>query len=229
LNPFAWIAVFFISGSELSDFSRYSFSMSLSGFILLLLTSFRSTRFLGEPERYVEFVVPFACAAVADQLLTNGQGTVFVGLILWSLIANVGQIGIALKLQGHISGTQQQLKKLGAFISKAASGRAVVFSSNSEEVVKAFMSEPWKFVRYWSFETKMAGLGVREAFSVYPFFRMDSFCRIAAAYGVSYAIIDKSVGEDITTFEARHGLSSRLLHETERYSAYALSARSQTA
>jgi hypothetical protein len=52
--------VFFLTIPEPSGIFVSLFSIVLIGLVLFVLTSFRISRFLGEPERYLEFALPFS-------------------------------------------------------------------------------------------------------------------------------------------------------------------------
>jgi hypothetical protein len=58
------------------------YALILTGLVLFLLTSFRRTRFLGEPERYVELSIPMAVFLVVQLSLVTG-----VAGKLWYVVA----------------------------------------------------------------------------------------------------------------------------------------------
>jgi len=66
--------IFIFSGSHLfytTEIERLLFYNIIIALIVFFLTSFRKTRFLGEPERYVEFVIP--CVAILAVSQNSGQ------------------------------------------------------------------------------------------------------------------------------------------------------------
>jgi len=88
-----------------NDFFRDAISTSISGlsisvcllvcFTLFLLTSVRKTRFLGEPERYLEFGIPFAAMLVAKELGSTILPFVLFcfsfAFIIWNILRFINQ------------------------------------------------------------------------------------------------------------------------------------------
>jgi len=56
--PFLWISLALLINEDSGELATPMWSIILSGLGMFFLTSFRPTRFLGEPQRYVEFVIP---------------------------------------------------------------------------------------------------------------------------------------------------------------------------
>ena len=68
---YLWITVFVLIEHKEDVFYNQLVGFSSVGIILFLLTSFKKTRFLGEPQRYAEFFIPFYSVMSIDVLNSN--------------------------------------------------------------------------------------------------------------------------------------------------------------
>lgn len=57
--PFLWFVLYYSYGNEFGEVESILLKITLTCLGLFFLISFRKTRFLGEPQRYLEFVIPF--------------------------------------------------------------------------------------------------------------------------------------------------------------------------
>ena len=67
--PFLWICLALLINNDTAELNTPMWSIILSSLGVFFLTSFRPTRFLGEPQRYVEFVIPLITIAFVQ--MTN--------------------------------------------------------------------------------------------------------------------------------------------------------------
>jgi hypothetical protein len=74
--PFLWFVLYsyFYSESQSKTQTNVLTEIVLCSFAVFLLTTFRKTRFLGEPQRYLEFTVP---AIAVLFVVTQNQATIF--------------------------------------------------------------------------------------------------------------------------------------------------------
>ena len=70
----------------------FCLALTLCGGLAALLTSFRVTRFLGEPERYVEAIAPWAVMYGAHAIFERFRETALIGLIAAFLIVDLIQL-----------------------------------------------------------------------------------------------------------------------------------------
>ena len=83
LNPLVvWCCWSAVRGAELRHgILGFCLSLAACGSLAALLTSFRISRFLGEPERYVEAVTPWAVLYATHGILELSGGPLLIGLI----------------------------------------------------------------------------------------------------------------------------------------------------
>ena len=95
LNPFVPISLYgYFNQVQLTNeihSSLYSFAMKVNivGVIIFILTSLRRTRFLGEPERYIEIIIPFSAISGIITLASFGPHLYVNLLICIFVIINV--------------------------------------------------------------------------------------------------------------------------------------------
>jgi hypothetical protein len=96
LNPLCVLSCAAIVARRLppEGFIAYAGTVTLAGTIAMLLTSLRSTRFLGEPERYVEACAPWAALSAAYVLGIRQHGTLFAAVIVLFLLLDLLQQNI---------------------------------------------------------------------------------------------------------------------------------------
>jgi hypothetical protein len=193
LNPLLFIAILpALISNEGNIFILFCSHMALLGLIVFLLTSFRLTRFLGEPERYVEMVTIFSTIAAVWYLATRfGHKTIPVILVYFVMI-NFLQFIIMLKISGGKSNQTSEIQQIAEIIRNKAPSEAIVrFCSNNEELTKLLMGNPWTFARLWSAEQKLGGFSIKEMFSIYPNFLKKPFESIIRLYRINFILLDK--------------------------------------
>ena len=85
--PLVWLVFIWIRNNGQTSYIQYASLMTLAACCIFLLTSFRPFLFLGQAERYLEYVVPFAAVtnvACFDASLVNGN--TLYGLILFQVV-----------------------------------------------------------------------------------------------------------------------------------------------
>jgi hypothetical protein len=160
--------------------------------LIFFFTSFRATRFLGEPERYIEIATPFSVVAAVSFLLDT-WGFLAVGIALcYQILATIGQLVVAKRLSRYLeerwTGVRTLLDEIAARVDPAH----IRFGSNNDEIVKVAMQRPWSFARHWSFEMPFAGLDVGEAFRAYPMMYPAAFAKVIDTYDLNAVVIEKA-------------------------------------
>lgn len=223
LNPFAVFCIFiWFNVSQMPLMIRYFMQMALVGIIVFLLTSFRITRFLGEPERYVEFVTFFSTICTTWYLVEYTDFP-FAYFIAYFVVVNILQICIVILINRKISGKKEDFALAESIINNIFPAGSVRFCSNSEEYTKRMMMNLWQFVRLWTADQDYAGYKVREAFTQFPYVNKTPFEAALKQYRINICMLDKK--NFSTIFEDDREMSSRLelLLETENYILYRLS------
>jgi hypothetical protein len=120
----------------------------LIGWATFLCTSFRPTRFLGEPERYPEFVVPVAVPAIVAA--ATGQLTVLVVVVAVSLLIIVVEIAAIDMVARRTRGPNGQADRSSAAMELIQAhhdfkpGQRVL--SNNYDVLKFFAGGPFRIL-----------------------------------------------------------------------------------
>jgi len=201
----------------------FSGRMAAASLILFLATSFRRTRFLGSPERYVEMAMPFATALGADFLYRVG------GFALVAVCA-AGQVALS-NLQPYMNvfrkkkaaatdELQEFLRGVRARVEQDAGGRPVRFTSNNGEWGKYLLNADWRFVFFWPTVREIGGIPIAELMEDYPFIKTDAVERLVRRYGVNYCLIDRHAGGTLGG-----GLEAAVLQESPRHVLYRVAPR----
>lgn len=183
----------------------YSGTVTMTGAIAVVLTSFRKTRFLGEPERYVEAVAPWA-ALCAAYLLYGMGAHVLVAVVAVFLVVDLLQLVASKLLLNHVQQNTSGLSEVEKAIT-ASLGSNVRFCSNNEQFTKMLMQNDWEYAYCLAVGQDYCGMGVTEVFSTFPFLRREACERIVATYRINACLLDREQYDML--FEQRpNGLSS---------------------
>ncbi|NOX50265.1 MAG: hypothetical protein GXP16_06980 [Gammaproteobacteria bacterium] len=217
LNPFFLIGTIGFLFSETTGappLLAYSGMIITLALVVFIATSFRKTRFYGEPERYVEMASVFGnISGIYYTYIWFGLAPV-MAILAYCFVAVMIQIFISKMLAGHLEGNISQYDKVIQVINDNFEQGAVRFAANNEEITKYVMTEDWNFVRYWSFGNPLAGFNVSETFYKYPFIRMPVFEEIIARYGVNVCVIDENLEGD---FLSKNPEKKDRIHELYRH------------
>jgi hypothetical protein len=225
LNPFVFVAVYSAwRGNLANPFIMFCSQMAAAGLIVFVLTSFRRTRFLGEPERYVELVTAFSTTSGAWYLysLFGLQGVLAV--LIYFFFANVSQFFLARWMIHGTKETASNFTLVEAAITREFKGEPVRFASNNEELTRSLMTNAWSFVLLvWSVgQNYGAELSVGQAFSTFPYLRQRAFEVILNRFGVNALLLDKSNFSEVFENSRSDRERLELLLETEQLRLYRL-------
>ncbi len=226
LNPLVLVACWaYVATGAREGFTGYAGAVALAGGIAMFATSFRRTRFLGEPERYVEAVSPFAVVAALAALSAYFDAGHAVWLLAAFFLVDLAQIFASWMLLRHVSGSSVQLDEIERAVREQGIG-AVRFCSNNEHFTKMLMRNDWEFSYCLAVGQDYCGMKVPEAFSSFPLLRREACERIARAYRVNVLLLDRQVfdtvfdsGPDVGTSGLR---AQRCIFETDRFRLLAL-------
>lgn len=202
LNPMVVLATWgsLGDGSPANPFLAYGSALSTCGLIAFVLTSFRFTRFLGEPERYVEVVTPWA-ALSASVLIYTQVGTVGLWVLLSCfLLTDVLQVFASKVLLKHVTGNEIGLNEIEKIVTSRF-GQGARFCSNNEQFTKKLMHNEWSFAYYLAAGQDYCGLKASDVFSKFPFLRRDSCEKIVQAYAINACLLDRKLYD--TIFDSR--------------------------
>lgn len=192
-NPFvlagAGAAVF---ESRLPPLFAFAADLSLVGLLAMLATSLRLTRFLGEPERYIEVVTPWA-VLVGARLLYDTAGLHILALVAaLFLLMNLGQIFISHLLVRHVTAKPVRLDEVEAAVAHHVSGE-VRLCSNNEQLTKMLMANDWCFSYCIAVGQPYGGMSITEAFSTFPNLRREACQRLVTRYRLNVCVLDRTV------------------------------------
>lgn len=226
LNPLALVAAWArLGGGMHGGLGGYAGELAVCGLAAMLLTSLRATRFLGEPERYVEAAAPWsALAAVVFAADTWGDaalcvvGAVFLGLAVLQLAA-------FRVLFRTLNARPLDLVGAEAAVTRFAGGD-VRLASNNEHFTKLFMLNDWQFAYCIAVGRGYAGMTIGEAFSRFPLLTQPALERILARYRINVCVIDRATGDRPFAGAPPHALErSELIHESPAMRVFGLSWR----
>ena len=200
LNPLVVLAAalhFLYSQTEtISSLTGFARVVSLAGIGAMLLTSFRQTRFLGEPERYVEAVTPFAAIGSAGVLLEVAGGGGALALILFFTTLCVAQIVASRILSKYLSSKPVRMDDVQAAILRHDAGRTRL-ASNNEQYLKLLLVNDWRFSYCIAVGNGYCGMRIGEVFDPLPFVRREALARIVTAYRIDTCVLDRSFYETV--------------------------------
>lgn len=199
----------------------YSQSMSLVGVLAVLLTSFRPTRFLGEPERYAEVVTPWAALAGSHVIYAQGGAGALLAIVLAFLATNLLQLFASKVLLTHIAGNEGGLQEVEQAVAAAVSDE-VRFCSNNEQFTKKLMQNDWCFAYYLAAGQDYCGMKASEVFSTFPFLRREACERVVATYRVNACLLDRKLYDTLFDEAPPSLRGMRIAWETDRLRLFVL-------
>ena len=198
LNPLSIVACIAAVGGLLppDGFMAYAGTLTVAGMAAMLLTSVRATRFLGEPERYVEAVEPWAVLCAAYLLVTRQQWALLAAVSFVFLILDLIQLYAGRLLLGHVGGQNAQLRDVELAVRERLPG-GVRFCSNNEHLTKMLMQNDWHYAYSLAVGQGYCGMKVQEAFTEFPLLRREACERIVTTYRVNACLLDRTVFETL--------------------------------
>lgn len=174
----------------------YACDVALAGTVVALATSFRPTRFLGEPERYLEAVAPWAAigggAAIASWAGLAGMGAV-IALFLSMVVVQLWGVRILVR---SVGGSKENLVDVSAAIDRKF-GRNARVCSNNEQLTKLLMRNEWRFSCFLVVGQPYWGLRPAEAFSNFPDVAPKACEHIVRMGRINALLLDRSLYDHV--------------------------------
>lgn len=175
--------------------SKFDFFLEIifSTTTVFILTTFRKTRFLGEPERYIEYVLPFL-SIIFYELYSNNL--LFSILLCFYIIVNIFQYYFFFYLR--FVKPQKLVHKLDTYfdniINKFSLNKLtnIKLLSNNLEFTRFFFKLNWIFVYWWNSSLLFHGYHIKEIFNKWPFLNNSKLYSIINNNNIDIVIIDKS-------------------------------------
>lgn len=169
-------------------------SIILSNFVLFILTSFRITRFLGEPERYFEYSIPllsiFAVYLFADDFYT------YAGLLFFSFLMIAYNLNWFRNPQQKKSKTPEHISKLLKRLQelkKDSSGKARFFGNNND-LPKYLLSNSITVLRPDLSSFYTGSLHFKDIFAdSYGYVVPGAWITMIKEFGINYFILDTNI------------------------------------
>jgi hypothetical protein len=172
----------------------YAAQVALAGTIAMLLTSWRATRFLGEPERYVEAATPWAVLSAAYVMCSRHEWALLAAASVLFLLLDLAQLQISRVLARHLGSQTTQLEDIETAVRQRLPG-GVRFCSNNEQFTKMLMQNDWHYAYCLAIGPDYCGMSVQEAFTTFPLLRREACQRIVSTYQVNACLLDRRVFE----------------------------------
>lgn len=195
--------------------------IALAGAVAMLLTSFRATRFLGEPERYAEIVTPWSTLVGATLLYAWRESNVLLIVAGLFLCLTLIQLAASRILMNYISAKPIDIGEAQRAI-LAIGHEQVRLASNNEHLTKQFMLNDWDFSYCIAVGRGYCGMTISEAFSRFPCLRAAAFEKILETYRINIAILDLSLGDSVFGHPPPALAGTRTIYESEGIRAIAL-------
>ncbi len=197
-------------------FIAYCSSIALAGAIAMVLTSFRPTRFLGEPERYVEAVTPWAVISGAFTLQALSGISALVALVSIFVFVDLLQLYASTVLLKYVTENDVGLAEIETVIARRL-GDNVRFSCNNEHFSKMLIKNEWHFAYCMAAGQDYAGLKMQEIFSPFPIVRREACERIASTYRVNACLLDRNFYDTIFEQPPASLRSISIAYESPRF------------
>ena len=174
----------------------YAADVALAGTVAAFATSFRPTRFLGEPERYLEAVTPWGAIAGGAAIIgwIGGSGLGVVVALFAVLVA--GQMFGVRMLARRMGGSKANLTEVSSAI-ELRLGRDARVCSNNEQMTKLLMRNEWRFACFLVVGQTYCGMTPKEAFSVVPNLTREACEHIASEARINALLLDRLLYEDV--------------------------------
>jgi hypothetical protein len=163
------------------------------GFALFLLTSTRYTRILGEPERYLEMLIPFMNILLVPIIFEDFGLITMIWVVFAYLVLSLSQtIIFSYYLNKLPNPFNEMVNNVRDFINNSVTEpREVSFYTNNSNWANCMLNADWKFVHYYPTNYKLADIEVNELIEEYPFVKEEHVRTIQKFYNVEFVLIDK--------------------------------------
>jgi hypothetical protein len=175
----------------------WAIQLSIAATAVCAVTSLRPLRFVGEPDRYVELIVPFAMFALASLIATLQSAPLLVGVLCYLVLTNIIQASVAIALRRRAqrqndlrTGLLETLRSNLATSARPAS-RAIVIGNDSN-LVTSLLTPDLMFVHYWPAEPTFAGFQFSKAFPRYPMLAPDVLVELVNKFRVTHIVFDSA-------------------------------------
>jgi len=169
---------------------------------IFIITSFRNTRFLGEPQRYIEFVLPII--SILPVMYSASIKTIIVVLVfsIMIIIFELAVIRLLAKRNGGGLTTQDKiLKLLSSFKTRGCVNNRLI--SNNFDVLKCFADKDYKIFNVSILESHTSGLHFDEIFpEKFGPLSIDVMIHFVKSSSIDWIILDTNITSEIEFVES---------------------------
>jgi hypothetical protein len=203
----------------MGDFKNWAF-LSISAALIFLATSFRKTRFLGEPERYVEMILP---ALIIWSVLSLPHEFLMGMLVYCAIRVLYALLRLAFETQAKSASFESELEHINQFIRQRQEAQVVRLLCNSTESTKYMLRADLPIFYYWVTATSNDEFHFLDVHATdYNFVTPEALPRIAKRYALNTLLIDHhGLKTDLSTIFSS-GMIAETLIRTERFTLYSL-------
>jgi len=155
--PIVFILIYYIviNFNDLDSFQKILTSLFLSGLLVFIFTTFRKTRFLGEPERYLEFILP-TCVLLS---LTLKNVDLIIILIINAILLLLNYFIILNKKENIINETKNNISTFINKINREQHNQEIKILSNNETISR-YLMEYENIKLFFAYISKPETLGI---------------------------------------------------------------------
>lgn len=220
LVPFAAAGRIFGDSTELNGLPLFACDVALAGLLAAVATSFRPTRFLGEPERYVEAVAPWGAIGATAIVYNAGWGTLAPWIAATFAVAVLVQVMFSRILAQYLTTKTTDLPGAEAAIAGADLG-SIRCCSNNEQFTKLLLHNDWDFAYCIAAGSGYCGMTLGEAFDPFPMLRPDALERVIEQGRITACVLDRSQFETPFSRKPKGMTDARVIFETDTLRVFA--------
>lgn len=173
----------------------FACDVALAGLLVAFATSFRPTRFLGEPERYVEAVAPWGAIGGIAIVYASGWGWFALWIVVAFAVAALVQLAFSGILARYLTTKTTNLPDAVAAIENAGL-ETVRCCSNNEQMTKLLLHNDWDFAYCIAAGSGYCGMSLGEAFAPFPMLRAAALERVIQQCRITVCVLDRSQFEE---------------------------------
>lgn len=218
LNPLVvWCCWSALRGAHLRDgIFGFCLSLALCGSAAAFLTSFRVSRFLGEPERYVESITPWAVLYASHDIFVQTGMPVLIWLLAIFLVADFAQLAASGILLSRVAERSPTLEHIESIIEVRWGTNARV-CSNNEHYTKMLMQHDWQYAYCFAVGQPYCGMSIAQAFSRFPVLRREACERIVEHFRINSCLLDREAYDALFENVPSALRSMSVAYETDRF------------
>ncbi|MCX5814226.1 MAG: hypothetical protein NT178_17030 [Proteobacteria bacterium] len=156
-----------------------------SALIVFIITSFQKTRFLGEPERYIDFIIS-PISIIGTLIFKNNLKIIIICIIIGfariALIAALGSTNSRRAEDDPLTVLRKKIDTIG--------GSSIRLLSNNMEVTKRLLTPNIKVYFGWAIQTEFGKHHFTDIYDYYPIIKESMIVPLIREYGINMVIID---------------------------------------